>query len=236
MIIQCKVKSVQPLATHTYQILLQPEHAVAYQAGQYLMVVMGEKDKRPFSLASSPCRSNGELELHIGAADHSAFAHQVVEKFQQAHLNQTWVEVDVPHGNAALQESERPLLLIAGGTGFSYVRSILDHCLSQGKTQPIYLYWGARDAAQLYALNELQELAKQHAHLQVVPVVEQAQDGWTGKVGNVLQAINNDFASLEAFDIYIAGRFEMAGAAREQFTQNKQARRDRMFADAYAFI
>lgn len=116
------------------------------------------------------------------------------------------------------------------------MRSILNHCLSQGKTQPIYLYWGARDAAQLYALNELQELAKQHAHLQVVPVVEQAQDDWAGKVGNVLQAINNDFASLEAFDIYIAGRFEMAGAAREQFTQNKQARRDRMFADAYAFI
>lgn len=83
MIIQCQVKSVQPLATHTYQILLQPEHAVAYQAGQYLMVVMGEKDKRPFSLASSPCRSNGELELHIGAADHSAFAHQVVENFSK---------------------------------------------------------------------------------------------------------------------------------------------------------
>lgn len=236
MIIQCQVKSVRSLATHTYQILLQPEQAVAYQAGQYLMVVMGEKDKRPFSIASSPCRRGGELELHIGAADHSAFAHQVVEKFQQAHLNQGWVEVDIPHGSAAWQESDRPLLLIAGGTGFSYVRSILDHCLSQGKTQPIYLYWGARDAAQLYALNELQELANHYAHLQIVPVVEQEQEGWTGKIGNVLEAINSDFESLDTFDIYIAGRFEMAGAAREQFTQHKQARRDRMFADAYAFI
>ncbi|ENM5854820.1 NAD(P)H-flavin reductase [Vibrio mimicus] len=236
MIIQCQVKSVQPLATHTYQILLQPDQAINYQAGQYLMVVMGEKDKRPFSIASSPCRNNGELELHIGAAEHNAFAHQVVEKFQQAHVNQTSVEIDVPHGNAWFQESERPLLLIAGGTGFSYVRSILDHCLSQGKTQPIYLYWGARDAAQLYALSELQELAKQYPHLHFIPVIEQEHAGWSGKVGNVLQAINSDFESLEAFDIYIAGRFEMAGAAREQFTQNKQARRDRMFADAYAFI
>lgn len=50
MIIQCQVKSVQPLATHTYQILLQPEHAVAYQAGQYLMVVMGEKISDHFHL------------------------------------------------------------------------------------------------------------------------------------------------------------------------------------------
>ncbi|MGL4191337.1 NAD(P)H-flavin reductase [Vibrio misgurnus] len=236
MIIQCQVKSVQPLATHTYQVLLQPELAIAYQAGQYLMVVMDDNDKRPFSIANSPSRASGELELHIGAADHSPFAHQVVEAFQQAYLNHTTIKIDMPHGNAGLQQSDRPLLLIAGGTGFSYVRSILDACLMQGKTQPIHLYWGARDAAQLYALNELQELAKQYSHLQVVPVIEQVQDGWTGKVGNVLQAVNGDFVSLADFDIYIAGRFDMAAAAREQFTQNKQARRDRMFADAYAFI
>ena len=54
--------------------------------------------------------------------------------------------IDAPHGDAWLQEDrqERSLLLIAGGTGFSYVRSILDHCISQNKTQPIYLYWGGK--------------------------------------------------------------------------------------------
>ena len=65
MTIQCKVKSIQPLACNTYQILLHPESPVPFKAGQYLMVVMGEKDKRPFSIASSPCRHEGELELHI---------------------------------------------------------------------------------------------------------------------------------------------------------------------------
>lgn len=237
MSIQCKVKSIESLAANTYRILLHPEQLVTFKAGQYLMVVMGEKDKRPFSIASSPCRHEGELELHIGAAEQNAYAHEVVEVMKAALVDGTSIMVDAPHGDAWIQEeSERPLLLIAGGTGFSYVRSILDHCIAQRKVNPIYLYWGARDDSQLYAAEELTTLAEQYAHVHFIPVVEQAPSEWRGKVGNVLEAISEDFDTLADFDIYIAGRFEMAGAAREQFTQNKQARSDRMFADAYAFI
>ncbi len=237
MTIQCKVKSIEPLACNTYQILLHPETPVNFKAGQYLMVVMGEKDKRPFSIASSPCRHEGELELHIGAAEENAYALEVVEAMKQALATGGDIEIDAPHGDAWIQEeSERPVLLIAGGTGFSYVRSILDHCVAQEKTNEIFLYWGAKDERQLYAKEELLEIAKTHSNVHFVPVVEEASAEWQGKLGNVLEAINQDFDSLESYDIYIAGRFEMAGAARETFTQNKQAKRDRMFADAYAFI
>ncbi len=237
MTIKCKVKSIESLASNTYQILLHPEQPVSFKAGQYLMVVMGEKDKRPFSIASSPCRHEGELELHIGAAEHNAYAIEVVQLMREALERQTEIEIDAPHGDAWVKEdSERPILLIAGGTGFSYVRSILDHCIAQDKLNPIYLYWGARDASQLYAKDELEKIATQYTNVQFIPVVEEAASDWQGKVGNVLQAINADFDSLADFDIYIAGRFEMAGAAREQFTQNKQALSERMFADAYAFI
>ncbi|EVU11431.1 oxidoreductase NAD-binding domain protein [Vibrio parahaemolyticus V-223/04] len=88
----------------------------------------------------------------------------------------------------------------------------------------------------MYAKDELIELAQKYANVHFVPVVEEAPADWQGKVGNVLQAVSDDFESLENYDIYIAGRFEMAGAAREQFTQNKKAKSERMFADAYAFI
>lgn len=237
MTIQCKVKSIQPLASNTHQILLHPESPVSFKAGQYLMVVMGEKDKRPFSIASSPCRHQGELELHIGAAEHNAYAGEVVEAMRQALANQSDITIDAPHGDAWVREdSSRSLLLIAGGTGFSYVRSILDHCVAQNIMNPIYLYWGARDSHQLYAKDELEAIAEQYERVHFVPVVEQADANWNGKVGNVLQAIDEDFDSLADFDIYVAGRFEMAGAAREQFTQNKQASSDNMYADAYAFI
>jgi NAD(P)H-flavin reductase len=237
MTITCKVKSIEPLASNTYKIQLQSETVMKFKAGQYLMVVMGEKDKRPFSIASSPSRLNGELELHIGAAEHNTYASQVVDLMKSALETGEDIIIDAPHGNAYLQDdSDRPLLLIAGGTGFSYVRSILDHCINLASSKPIYLYWGAKDQSQLYAKDELVNIASKYKNIIFVPVVEEINGSWQGKVGNVLQAIEQDFQSLADFDIYIAGRFEMAGAARDKFTQYKQAKRDRMFADAYAFI
>lgn len=237
MTIECKVKSIEPLASNTFRILLHPETPVPFKAGQYLMVIMGEKDKRPFSMANSPCRHSGELELHIGAAEHNAYAIEVVEAMNQAYADGSSIQIDAPHGEAWLQEeTERSLLLIAGGTGFSYVRSILDHCISQDKSQPIYLYWGAKDSSQLYAMQELEKIAQRIENVHFIPVVESEDCGWKGKIGNVLEAIDQDFESLAEFDIYIAGRFEMAGAARDQFVDQKQADKNRMFADAYAFI
>ncbi|OEF27209.1 NAD(P)H-flavin reductase [Vibrio rumoiensis] len=237
MTIECKVKSIEPLASNTFRILLHPETPVEFKAGQYLMVVMGEKDKRPFSIASSPCRHLGELELHIGAAEHNAYAIEVVEAMNHAYANNGSITIDAPHGTACLQEDrQESLLLIAGGTGFSYVRSILDHCISQNITNPIYLYWGAKDSSQLYAMQELNEIAIAHSNVHFIPVIEHLEDEWAGKIGNVLEAVDQDFATLENFDVYIAGRFEMAGAARQQFVDRKGAKKDRMFADAYAFI
>ncbi|MGF1713591.1 NAD(P)H-flavin reductase [Photobacterium chitinilyticum] len=236
MSIKCEVKSVESLACNTYRILLQPEQQLEFKAGQYLLAVMGEKDKRPFSIASSPCRE-GELELHIGAAEHNPYAIEVVNAMKSALESGQPFEIEAPHGDAWVREdSDKPLLMIAGGTGFSYVRSILDNCLSRGVSQPIFVYWGGRDACQLYAHDELQALAEQYSNLTYVPVVETAPADWQGKVGNVLEAVNNDFISLSSYDIYLCGRFEMAGAAREQFTAEKGAERDRMFADAFAFI
>lgn len=237
MSIKCKVKSIQQLACNTYQILLHPESPVAFKAGQYLMVEMGENDKRPFSIASSPCRHQGELELHIGAFEHNNYAIEVVEKMKLALSDSSDIVVDAPHGEAWIrEESEHPLLLIAGGTGFSYVRSILDHCISQNKQNPIYLYWGAKNQKQLYAIEELESISQKYSHVHFTPVIEDFNSGWSGKVGNVLQAISEDFDTLAGYDIYIAGRFEMAGAARELFTQNRQANSERIFADAFAFI
>ncbi|WED21783.1 NAD(P)H-flavin reductase [Vibrio sp. JC009] len=236
MTIKCKVKSIEPLACNTHKILLHPEQPVTFKAGQYLLVVMGDKDKRPFSIASSPCRHEGEIELHIGAAEENVYATEVVDAMRKALDKESDIQIDAPHGDAWLKESERPLLLIAGGTGFSYVRSILDHCVSQNIAKPIYLYWGAKSDCQLYAYNEMAKIAEQHYNIHFVPVVEAAPKGWQGKVGNVLTAVKSDFDSLADFDIYIAGRFEMAGAAREQFSQEKEAKRDHMYADAYSFI
>ncbi len=237
MTIQCSVKSVSPLAEHTFRVILKPQQSFEYKAGQYLMIVMGDEDKRPFSIASSPCRDSGEIELHIGAAEANQYALQVVDALKQAHQHQTVIEIDAPHGTAWVrEEAARPVLLIAGGTGFSYVRSILDYCIGEQRSQPIFLYWGAKQVEQLYAIDELKQIASTHSNITFIPVVESAPTNWDGKTGNVLQAVAQDFESLSEHEIYIAGRFEMAGAAREQFTNNKDADVHHIHGDAFAFI
>ena len=114
--ITCQVASLTPLTEYVYKALLKPSQAIDFAAGQYLNFVMSDEDKRPFSIASAP---GAELiELQIGAFGSDSYPMQVIEHIKA----NAEVTIEMPFGGAQLrEESERPLLLIAGGTGFSYI-------------------------------------------------------------------------------------------------------------------
>ncbi|MCG8708310.1 NAD(P)H-flavin reductase [Brenneria sp. 4F2] len=230
--LSCKVTLVEAITDTVYRVRLLPEASFSFRAGQYLMVVMDERDKRPFSVASTPMEKNF-IELHIGASELNLYAMAVMERI----LQEKTLTVDIPHGEAWLrEESERPLVLIAGGTGFSYARSILLTALAQKPKRQIAIYWGGRESKHLYDLGELEALATQYANLQVIPVVEQPEEGWRGRTGTVLSAVLQDYGSLAEQDIYIAGRFEMAKIARDRFCNERGALSAHMFSDAFSFI
>ena len=230
--LSCKVTSVEAITDTVYRVRLLPEAKFSFQAGQYLMVVMDERDKRPFSMASTP--SDQEfIELHIGASDINLYAMAVMDRI----LKEKEIVVDIPHGDAWLREDEdRPLILIAGGTGFSYVRSILLTALARNPQREIAIYWGGREDKHLYDLSELEALSVVHQNLRVEAVVEQPETGWRGRTGTVLTAVMQDYGTLAGHDIYIAGRFEMAKIARDLFCNERSAQADRMFGDAFSFI
>ena len=52
--LSCKVTSVEAITDTVYRVRIVPDAAFSFRAGQYLMVVMDERDKRPFSMASTP--------------------------------------------------------------------------------------------------------------------------------------------------------------------------------------
>lgn len=230
--ISCKVTSVDAITETVYRVRLVPDSPFSFRAGQYLMVVMDERDKRPFSMASTP-DEQGFIELHIGASELNLYAMAVMDRI----LKDREIVIDIPHGDAWLRDEEdRPLILIAGGTGFSYVRSILFTALARNPSRDIAIYWGGREEKHLYDLAELEALSITHPNLRVVPVVEQPEEGWRGRSGTVLTAVMQDFGTLSEHDIYIAGRFEMAKIARDLFCNERGAREDRMFGDAFSFI
>ncbi|WP_455426155.1 NAD(P)H-flavin reductase [Dryocola sp. LX212] len=230
--LSCKVTSVEAITDTVYRVRLLPEADFSFQAGQYLMVVMDERDKRPFSMASTPGEQEF-IELHIGASELNLYAMAVMDRI----LKDKEIVVDIPHGDAWLRDDEeRPLILIAGGTGFSYVRSILLTALERNPQREIAIYWGGREEKHLYDLAELEALSVQHENLRVEAVVEQPEGEWRGRNGTVLTAVMQDYGTLSGHDIYIAGRFEMAKIARELFCNERGANPERMFGDAFAFI
>lgn len=230
--LSCTVMSVDAITDTVYRVRLLPSAPFSFRAGQYLMVVMDERDKRPFSMASTPIEQES-IELHIGASEMNLYAMAVMDRI----LKEKSLVVDIPHGDAWLREdSDRPLILIAGGTGFSYVRSILLTVLARQPERQVSVYWGGRELRHLYDLGELQSLAQVHTNLNVIPVVEQPDEQWHGRSGTVLSAVLQDFGTLASHDIYIAGRFEMAKIARERFCNERGAQPAHMYSDAFSFI
>jgi len=208
----CKVKTITPLTSAVFEVILTPETPVVHKAGQYLKVVMSEEDARPFSIAN-PAHDTPELLLQIGAHPDNPYAWEVLERLRSAKS----ISIDAPHGNAFLKNNGRPLLLLAGGTGFSYTYAILQQALITDPSCRIELFWGVRQQQDLYCLEHLNQLAKQHANFHFHPVVEHPASEWKGLSGWVHKAVIGQVKNLTEYDVYVAGRFEMAKVVRDDF-------------------
>ena len=92
-IIQCKVEKIEALTDTIKRIVLIPKSPLSFIAGQYLQIVMGEDDKRPFSIANAP-RADGSIELHIGAEPGNQYAGQVIEKMLKDKNYSGWLVVE----------------------------------------------------------------------------------------------------------------------------------------------
>lgn len=228
--IQAEVVSIEAVTDFVNIVKLKPLTAAKFEAGQYLQIVLSEEDKRIFSIGSSP---NADLiELHIGAGPEDSYPRGALTHMEQ---NKT-VTLEVGLGNAQLKpEITRPIILMAGGTGFSYTKSIADFLAETQPNQTVLLYWGVKQEASLYAKAEMEQWANSNEHFQFIPVVEEPSDDWQGKTGFVHQAVMADIVSLEPYEVYLAGPFKMAGVAREDFIKHG-AVKEQLHADAFAFI
>ncbi|SEA84276.1 NAD(P)H-flavin reductase [Alkalimonas amylolytica] len=229
----CTVDAITPLTPFVQKVLLSPQQAVDFLPGQYLQLCLTEQDKRPFSLACLP--DGKQLELHIGASKADDYSSQALNYLQQQMDAKQPVMVEAGLGQAHLRPSDNPVLLLAGGTGFSYVYSMAKALQQLKQDKPVFLYWGVRQQSSLYLLDELQAWASSHSKFRFIPVVQDADDNWQGRSGLVHEAVLNDFVSLDAYDIYIAGPFPMVGVARDAFLK-QGAHQQQMFADAFAYI
>lgn len=180
--------------------------------GQYLEFLMKDGKARAFSLANAP-RSAGEpLELHIRHYPGGVFSGFVFNELKVGAL----LRIRGPLGAFTLREnSARPMLFVAGGTGFAPIKGLIEHALSCGTDRPMRLYWGARAQQDLY----LQQLAAGWSpRVAFTPVLSEPDAGWTGRTGMVHQAVATDFPDASLVDAYVSGPPPMVHAVREVLT------------------
>jgi len=230
-IIQCKVEKIEALTDTIKRIVLIPDSPLNFIAGQYLQIVMGDNDKRPFSIANAP-RADGVIELHVGAEPGNQYAGQVIDNM----IENGVIKVEGGLGEAFLKPSDaQTTILLAGGTGFSYTLSLLQQLLSKPLEAPVQLYWGTRTINDMYAFDELVILEQEHPLFTFIPVIELPEKDWQGKTGWVHQAVLKDIPDLATYQVYVAGRFEMAKVVRDDFIKQGLPITS-LFGDAYAFI
>ena len=213
----CRVSSSTQLSHDVMRIILTLPGKIkfGFLAGQYIDFILKDDHRRSYSIANAP--HDGEhIELHVRYVKGGEFAEYAFGNMP----DKAMLRIEGPLGTFYLrEESDRPLIFMAGGTGFAPVKALIEHSLHIGQTRPIHLYWGARALRDLYDPEMAQQWADQYAHIQFVPVLSdpEADDNWQGRTGFVHDAIMEDFSDLSGFDIYAGGPPEMVNAGFDSF-------------------
>jgi len=207
---------------------------IRFYAGQYINVLLagdgGKLDKRSFSFATAPY-VNDEIELQIRLIPGGKFTTRV---FTEMKVGDT-VRFEGPLGAFFLREdSTKPIIFVAGATGFAPVKSMVEHAFHIKMKRRIILYWGVRSRKDLYLAELPRRWAAEHANFTFVPVLSDAkpEDEWTGRTGLVHEAILADFPDLTGYQIYACGSAKMVEAAHPAFQAHGLAQDD-CFSDAF---
>ncbi len=198
---------------------------IHFKAGQNLEVILPDGERRNFSMANPPHESDG-VQLHIRHVSGGAFTGYVYNKVARGDL----MHVELPFGDFALRESDKPALFVAGSTGFAPIKSIIEDAQRKGSRRKMTLYWGARAKRGLYS--ELpRKWQADNPHFSYIPVLSDTPEA-SVRSGLVHAAVLADHRSLDGFQAYVCGPPVMTSAAKRDFLAAGLPEQD-FFVDAF---
>jgi CDP-4-dehydro-6-deoxyglucose reductase len=212
---------------------LPASERLQFWAGQYIDILLKDGRKRSFSLANAP-HDDAVLQLHIRYVPGGVFTEQVFNSMKVRDI----LRFNGPHGTFYLREdSPKPMILLAGGTGFAPIKAIVEHAIAEECQRPMVIYWGAKARVDLYQDALPQQWAASHPHIRYVPVLSEpaAGDAWTGRTGFVHHAVMEDFPDLSGYQVYACGSPVMIEAAKADFTRRCALPEEEFFADVFSF-
>ena len=227
----CRVEKMERVAEDVMVLYLKPPpgERMQFLAGQYINILTEEGRQHSFSLGNAP-HDDEFLQLHIRMVPGGTFTQHVFTQMKEGDI----LRIKGPLGTFFLREdSAKPALFIAGGTGIAPVKVIIAHALHTGLKRPMHVYWGARKRADFY----LPDLAQQwEAHgIRLTHVLSEpfAEDQWRGKTGFVHQAVMEDYGDLSGHQVYACGGPVMVESAYRDFTTLRGLPEDEFFSDSF---
>lgn len=203
-----------------------------YHAGQYVEFILRDGSRRSYSMASAPQKPNTEIELHIRHMPGGKFTDHVFSAMKEKDI----LRVEGPFGTFFLREdSSKPIVLLASGTGFAPIKAIIEEMEAKGITRPTVLYWGCRSKADLYLHDWAEAAAARLPHLRYVPVLSEpkAEDAWAGRTGFVHQVVMADLPDLSGHEVYACGAPVMVESAKRDFVAQRGLPEAAFYADAF---
>lgn len=232
-ILPCRVAKLEQLAHDVVRVYLKlpASERLQFFAGQYLDILLRDGRRRSFSIANPP-HDDEFIELHIRQIEGGRFTGDMANFKEKALLR-----IQGPLGNFYLREdSERPIIFMAGGTGFGPIKGIIEHALSEKIPRPMHLYWGARARRDLYLDELARGWAEQYETFYYTPVLSQpqAEDAWQGRRGYAPDAVLQDYSDLSEYEIYASGPPAMVQEGHVSFTTHGLAA-ENFYADPFEF-
>jgi propane monooxygenase reductase subunit len=212
--LRTRVEAIEPLTHDIRRLQLRTldDEPLEFKPGQYVDIRIpgDEEHHRSFSMANT-AGSPGELEFMIKLYPGGRFSGLLADGGIDAGDE---LELRGPYGMFTLRESStRPLLFVGGGAGMAPVLSLLRSLAEQGSSRPGAYYYGARTEADLFHLEELEQLAASLPGFRFVPALSEDCDGWAGERGLITDVVDRCEANLSDVDAYLCGPPPMVDAA-----------------------
>jgi len=216
------------------RLQLPANQNLQYHAGQYVEFILQGGARRSYSMANAPHNlgSPPAIELHVRHMPGGRFTDHVFGAMKERDI----LRMEGPFGSFFLREdSAKPIVLLASGTGFAPIKAIVEHMRMKQVTREAVLYWGCRRKADLYMHDWCVQQAAEMPHLRYVPVLSEpaAEDAWSGRTGFVHQAVMADWPDLSGHQVYACGAPVMVDAARRDFVERCGLPADEFYADAF---
>ena len=210
---------------------LPANERLQYRAGQYIEFILKDNKRRSYSMANAPHKDE-LITLHIRHMPGGVFTDHVFGAMKERDI----LRFEGPLGTFFLREdSDKPIVLLASGTGFAPIKAIIEQLEHNNSTRPIVLYWGGRRPQDLYMNALCEEWTRTLSNFKYVPVISDAlpEDNWTGRTGFVHRAVIADLPDLSGYQVYACGAPIVVDSAKRDFVAQCKLPEDEFYADSF---